>query len=530
MTEKLKQIPKQFLALWNKYSGKQKTIIISVISTIIIALIFLVVITGQTKYEDLTICKSTEDAATVAGLLKKEGIAYRLGADKVTVSVDKKRYSDAVLLIASKDMPSQGLSVDTLLNNSLSTTNSDRTLKLNLFVQNQLSDYLSKMEGVEQAQVNYIPVESSNSILTKKQETSASVLLKVNDNFKQDTAKTIAVVVASVIGNKTTDNIKVADQNGNLLFGGEQDLYNGSAASNEDYKQRLRNTFINNLYAGLIENGYDDAKIMPNLAFNMDKVTQLYTQYLPAAGQDQGLFKRTYTYDSENGSSSGGTAGTSANDETDYMTQDTKSGNGTVKSNETEYQPNKKDTNTEFEVGAVIPEKSSISIVLTKVITYKQEDLEANGSLKNTTFEQYALKNGNSKKIKVDNDIVTMVSKATGIPVNGIQIMAYERPVFVPKAVVKRSWKDYVPIILVVLIVALLAFVVFKSMSPVNVTELEPELSVEQLLATTKENQPLEDIEYTESSDVHRVIEKFVDEKPEAVAQLLRNWLNDDWN
>ena len=60
-------------------------------------------------------------------------------------------------------------------------------------------------------------------------------------------------------------------------------------------------------------------------------------------------------------------------------------------------------------------------------------------------------------------------------------------------------------------------------------TELEPELSVEQLLATTKENQSLEDIEFSDKSEARAMIEKFVDEKPEAVAQLLRNWLNEDW-
>ena len=77
---------------------------------------------------------------------------------------------------------------------------------------------------------------------------------------------------------------------------------------------------------------------------------------------------------------------------------------------------------------------------------------------------------------------------------------------------------------------ALLLFVVFKGIVPVEVTELEPELSVEQLLATTKESQTIEDIDFSEVSEVRRMIEKFVDEKPYAVAQLLRNWLNEDWN
>lgn len=47
------------------------------------------------------------------------------------------------------------------------------------------------------------------------------------------------------------------------------------------------------------------------------------------------------------------------------------------------------------------------------------------------------------------------------------------------------------------------------------------------------ENQPdeeLEDIGFNEKSEARILIEKFVDEKSEAVANLLRNWLNEDWS
>ena len=60
--------------------------------------------------------------------------------------------------------------------------------------------------------------------------------------------------------------------------------------------------------------------------------------------------------------------------------------------------------------------------------------------------------------------------------------------------------------------------------------QAEPELSVESLLATTKEAQDtLEDIGFSEKSETRVLIEKFVDENPEAVASLLRNWLNEEW-
>ncbi len=60
---------------------------------------------------------------------------------------------------------------------------------------------------------------------------------------------------------------------------------------------------------------------------------------------------------------------------------------------------------------------------------------------------------------------------------------------------------------------------------------MEPELSVESLLETTKEaaQDSLEDIGFSEKSETRILIEKFVEENPEAAATLLRNWLNEEW-
>jgi flagellar M-ring protein FliF len=66
---------------------------------------------------------------------------------------------------------------------------------------------------------------------------------------------------------------------------------------------------------------------------------------------------------------------------------------------------------------------------------------------------------------------------------------------------------------------------------PATQEEPEPELSVDALLAATSDNddENLEDIGYSEKSETRKLIEKFVDENPDAAALLLRNWLNDDW-
>ena len=56
----------------------------------------------------------------------------------------------------------------------------------------------------------------------------------------------------------------------------------------------------------------------------------------------------------------------------------------------------------------------------------------------------------------------------------------------------------------------------------------EEEISVEDMLQSTPQTE-LEEIETEQKTEARKLIEKFVDENPEAVAQLLRNWLNEDW-
>ena len=124
-----------------------------------------------------------------------------------------------------------------------------------------------------------------------------------------------------------------------------------------------------------------------------------------------------------------------------------------------------------------------------------------------------------------------MVVEAYGkVPVYVID-GSYDIPMFEYSKGSGRGFQDYLQIILAVLIFALLGYVVFRSTRKEKETEIEPELSVESLLETTKqaEQEDLEDIGYNEKSEIRVLIEKFVDENPEAVASLLRNWLNEEW-
>lgn len=529
MTDRLKGFLKTITNRWNKLTGAQKTAVISIIATVFLAFIILYFFASRTNYETLISSDNTKDISTVADLLEGEGIEYKLASDNRSLLVDSSKYSDAVLLVYSSDVPTTGLTVDELLNNGLNTTNSERNLKNHLYIQTEIRRNLLNMNGVTDAQVTYVPQDNSYSILSERDDYPASVALIVNSDFELTSAQTIAEYVAASIGNESTEKIKVVDQNGNLLFGGKDDLYTGNVDSVLDYREKLQNTYNNNIYILLMKLGFDDIQSMFNWSLNMDKVTELYTEQIPADGQDQGLYKHYYSYEAKNTAGEvSGIPGTDNNDDTTYnIDQGIINQGSNVNTTEIEYLPSERVTNTEYEVGAVIPGESSGSIICTKVVTYEEAELEAAGLLDGISFEEYTQANNERVQMEVTDEVYNLVSMATGVPQNRIQIMAYEQPLFIPKTTTPINSTLIFQISLVALIIGLLLLVVFKGTKPVEVMETEPELSVEQLLATTHEPE-LSDIKLNEKSEPKRVIEKFVDEDPESVARLLRNWLSED--
>lgn len=533
MVERLKKLPTQLLNKWNNFTNKQKTIIISVVATVFFAIVLLTYILTRPQMEELVSCETTKDTSEVTEVLKSEGIEYKLSDDSKTVYVDKGVYSNALLALGKADIPTTGMSLEDAFNSSFSTTESEKSKRWLLYQQDEIRNMLLAINGIKDAVVNISSTETDKSILSEKKEISASILLTITNDFNATAPETIANLVAKKLGNETTDKIRIADQNGTLIFSGNTDLSSGGSVNSLlDFKEKMASGIENDVVRLLIKSKqYDDADVVANLTFDMNKVSEMYTQYTPADDAEQGVFGTSYTYSSTGkNASAGGVPGTDSNgDSTTYEMEDGTSSNSTVDIEKNEYKPNEKVTQTEYEVGAIKKDESSISVVLTSYKTIKEEDLKTQGLLEDMTFEEYVLTQDEQVSLEVAPEIYTAVSKATGISENNISIIAWEQPIFQAKQEVKRDWSIYLQILLVILIVALLIFVVFKGTAPVEVTELEPELSVEQLLATTKENQSLDDIEFDDKSESRKLVEKFVEENPEAAAKLLRNWLNDDW-
>ncbi|MCI5731083.1 MAG: hypothetical protein MR304_06035 [Eubacterium sp.] len=539
MMDQLIAIKDKILEFWNKYTAKQKTIIICVACAILIAIVLLAYFMTRPVYTDVATL-SGDSATTFDKALEGAGVDYEKESDSdgnTTFRVEQSEYSDAILLMGENQITDDEMTWEKALESDMTTSSDEKQTKATLALQSSIRKGLLNFEGVEDATVYINRPKDDGTIYADKEETSVSVSFKMAGNKTMDgeTAEAVAYYLANAVGSAKPDHIVLTDTKGNLLFNGQEDTgLGGTISSTEEYRDKLKNNFAKYVRDLLTKAGYDDVEVSKsNIVFDMNKITELVTTYTTNEGQDQGLYGSSYEYKSTGNSGSGGIPGTESNgDVTDTMIDTGGNSSSEQILNKYEYLPNKTVQNIEHEIGAVKKDESSIAVVLTRYNVIKEETLEDQGALDEMSFDEYVDANSNVTEQEVPENLPQLVAAATGIAENNIQIRVVEKPVFEAKE--ESSFGDnvtnYLMVILTVLIAGLLVFVIIKGTSPVEVTEMEPELSVEDLLATTRENEPnLDEIELEDKSDTLLMIEKFVDENPEAVALLLRNWINDDW-
>lgn len=538
--DKLKQIPQKLLEIWKKYDRKQKSIIISVAAIVVIALIILVVVIQKPSYETLTQCASYSELQEVTTLMNTNGYDYQVDDTNMIVRVNKKNLTDAKMALATADIKADGYTLDDALNSSFNTTETDKQKRYQLYLENKFANDLSAIDGVKSASVTVVLPENNSVYSSTKTDASVSVVLNLTKTMAEDTAANLAQFLATNVGNTSTNKITIINTSGELLFSGSDSLSAGAGSSSVGinsqlkYKNLLESSMKTSIKQDIVSTKmFDDVAITMNLNMNWDQVNEIITEYYPPDGMEQGMLLESYEEASTGGTGSGGVPGTSSNDEdTTYYVTDGTGSTSEYTLKKYQYSPNVIVTTTNKNPGQVMYADSTMSVVLTKNVMYNEEECEALGYLDNTTWEEYKAANSNPVQIDVNDQWIALLSNGTGIGTRNIAVMAYQVPYFIDaeSTPVTQTVTFWLEIALAVVILGLLGFVLFRSARPLTIEETEPELSVEEMLATTKENQPsVDDIDLQEKSETRKAIEKFVDENPEAVALLLRNWLNDDW-
>lgn len=533
MPERIKKILDQILEWWKKFTTTQKAILASATAVVILALVILGVVVTKPSYVPLYTASSTADAASVKAVLDGDSsIDYKISDDGLVFSVNVKNQSTAALLLGANKIPSTGYTIEDVIGGGFSKTEADKQKMNQVYKEEQYAQTIESLEAVEHARVSLTIPKDDGTILARDQETSAAVFLSLNSSLDDDQAYGLARFIATAVGNDSTDKITIMDEDCNVLYAGsDSSTATGAASTQLSYKQKMQNSIESNVKNALAKSKmFTDIEVALNLAVDFsDKETVTHT-YWPQEGSDVGLISTIDTYSSASVGGSAAVPGTDSNDDTSYYTRDNDYTSSNIDESSIAYNNNEQIVTEHNNGGEINYENTSVSIVAYRYVKHSEDVLKANGTLGDMTFDEYKAANSDPRLVDVDESWIDVIANATGISSGKITFVCYEVPNFEESAGSGFSIDDILQIALAVLIFALLGYVVFRSTRKEKEDEQEPELSVETLLESTNDAvENLEDIGYAEKSETRILIEKFVDENPEATALLLRNWLNEDW-
>ncbi len=531
MADRVKGLLNKVLEWWNKFTSKQKTILASATAGIIVTIVIIATILTRPQYVILANCESTKEAAEITALLEANGLTFEVSNDALQIRVLKDQQSDAELLLGANDIQAAGYGIDNVVEGSFTSTEADKQKKYQLYLESKLEKNLEKFTAIKSATVDLSLPENDGTLISSDEEAFASVSLELDGEFTADNAAYLARSIATGIGNKTTNNIVIMDREGNMLFSGDDNYtMSGVANSQLNIKTQAENLVKNEVKRVLLgTKEFDNVEVASNLALDFSTTDSTEHTYSAPDGQTQGLLSHEDIFNSESTNSNGGVPGTdSNNDGTTYQIQDNSESSSTQSEESRDYLPNETIVSKTIPAGLIKYDESSLAVTAVDYNLVKEEDAREQGLLDGVSWEEYKLNNQGKTKIEIDPDLYNVVANATGISTDRITIVAYRENVFFDREGLNVSATDVVQIILVIVILALLAFVVLRSMRGEKEEAQDEELSVESLLQSAPEEN-LEDIGVESQSETRKLIDKFVDENPEAAASLLRNWLNEDW-
>lgn len=490
---------------WKSLEKKKKLgiIVTSVFSFLVITA--LIITLTRTKYEVLYSNLSLKDMGQITAKLDEMGVPWKSSDDQKSILVPADIKNRVKIELATYGLPKEGYTyMDAFEDMTWTMTDFDRKQRLKKAKESELASVISEIDGIHSAEVFIDEKDTTNFVLdSEDNKTTASVFIVKSDNrqISADKVKAIKHLVAGSINMKPED-VRVIDNEGRLLGEDNQD-----SIINQDLflvKHSLENR-INEGIKRFLENivGYGNVDVMSSVKINMESEKTTILEFAPPIeGNEEGLIRSIEEVEEHMvGGTGGGVPGVDPNVE-DYQTFD--------------------DTTSRYDR-------------VSRIINYELNEINKEiskipGQVESVTvavlINSDALVDGEMTPEK-EKEFVDLIYAATGLDTKNVQVKAEK---FSTKGIDRIddepsvNWL-VVGIIASILLLGLITLIIYLRIRAKKATEAELEKLMEEKNAIELEVADL-DFEFEESK-MKAQIDRFVERKPESVAQLLKNWLNE---
>ncbi len=227
---------------------------------------------------------SRDETAKIAGILEKENIPARLGADGGTIMVPSAFLDKARIVVAQQGLPrSSGVGFAAFREPRMGLTPFAERVNFLNALQAELARTIMTMDQVEYARVHLV-IPKKHLFMKKKERPRASVMVVLRRGYTLDASQVagISSLVASAVEGLDPADVTVMNERGEVLSGYRMDTAAGVAGQKWLYQKRVEE-YLASKAAGLLKKvlgpGRFDVKVSVELAFK--DVRQRVKEYDP---------------------------------------------------------------------------------------------------------------------------------------------------------------------------------------------------------------------------------------------------------
>ncbi|MDQ0090628.1 flagellar M-ring protein FliF [Paenibacillus anaericanus] len=351
MNERITQYLGRITGYWNNFSKKQRTLLISSLAFILIAVILLTVQFSKTEYEVAFTNLDSADAAGIINYLETGGVPYKLGPDGTSISVPSKQSARVKVDVGSQGIVQNGSIGWGIFNESSSligTTDNEFNVKYKSALNGEVEQLLGRMQGVSEAKVLInLPSENVFATVEEQEKASASIVIKFKPGYRitQEAVDGYFNLVKTSVPNLPVENISISASDDTVLLptgqgGGQAGSLTTAVQENMALQKKFESDVRQSVKQFLSKlTGPDKIEVLVASKLNFDQISEKDNLVTPVdlenmKGIEISAQKLQESYTGE-GDASGGVPGTGTQDVPGYPTTDTQGGSTSDKSSST---------------------------------------------------------------------------------------------------------------------------------------------------------------------------------------------------
>lgn len=508
MANALESIKQQLNNYWGSLEKSHKRNLLLIIGLLILAIVLTTVLLNRKDYVVLYSNLAEKEAAEIYTKLKEANAQPKMKGTS-TILVPKEKEAELRMQLTMEGYPKSGFNYDIYFEGSTFGQTDDEIQKRWIIqLQERLSQSIRFLDGVEDAVVT-IAMPKTDTFVLKENETpvTASVIIlpEAGHEISAQQAKSIEQLIATSVPGLVKENISIIDNKMNIL--NVQDVTPSEMVANQFQMQQQLEDRIKKEVKDLLEPvfGYGKVKTSVNVRLNFDKKTKESITFEPVLDDSGIIVSQELLKEKMSNISSGGVAG-----ETNNTTQYPEDAQGQDSTSQKDHRKINYEVN---EIKEKIEEEQGKIDQLSIAIVIDREDLD----------------------IQTREGVRELVATAMGTDIERVAVQNWEFSTDAQQELLdairdqrkEQPWLNATTITIIAIALVLgLALILILRKGRQTIPEGIDAPLVEELAATDEED--LMSLEISEQNLIKKQLDKFAEEQPEQIAQLLRNWLSED--